>query len=82
MKKTNRHLLKYQKNEIGQGMTEYLIIVALIAVSAVLVYRLLGSTIQHKTAAIAQLIAEEDSSSAETKAKKDANEAASVAGKR
>jgi Flp pilus assembly pilin Flp len=38
----------------GQGMTEYIIIVALIAVAAIAVYQFFGSTIRHQTAAIAE----------------------------
>lgn len=81
MKQTYQPSTRYTKQR-GQGMTEYLIIVALIAVSAVVVYRLLGSTIQNKTAAIAQSIAEEDSSATENLAKQKANEAASAAAKK
>jgi Flp pilus assembly pilin Flp len=41
------------KRQLGQGMTEYIIIVALIAVGAVGVYTAFGKTIQHEVAAIA-----------------------------
>ena len=37
----------------GQGMTEYIIIVALIAVAAIAVYQYLGQTIRSQTSAIA-----------------------------
>jgi len=37
----------------GQGMTEYIIIVALIAVAAIGVYNLFGSTIRNQTASMA-----------------------------
>ncbi len=38
----------------GQGMTEYIIIVALIAVSAIGVYSLFGQTIRNQTAGLAR----------------------------
>ena len=37
----------------GQGMTEYIIIVALIAVAAIAVYQFFGQTIRSQTSAIA-----------------------------
>ncbi len=37
----------------GQGMTEYIIIVALIAVAAIITYQFFGSTVRNQTAAIA-----------------------------
>jgi type IV pilus assembly protein PilA len=45
------------KKQLGQGMTEYIIIVALIAVSAIAVFQLFGSTVRNQTAAIAQEVA-------------------------
>jgi Flp pilus assembly pilin Flp len=45
------------KKQAGQGMTEYIIIVALIAVSAIAVYQLFGTTIRSQTAGIAKEIA-------------------------
>lgn len=41
----------------GQGMTEYIIIVALIAVAAIGVYRLFGDTIRSQMAGLAQEMA-------------------------
>ena len=46
----------------GQGMTEYIIIVALIAVAAIGVYRFFGQTIRHQTAGLAQEVAGTDAS--------------------
>jgi Flp pilus assembly pilin Flp len=48
----------------GQGMTEYIVIVALIAVAAIGVYSLLGQTIRNQTAGIAQEIAGVDATTA------------------
>lgn len=38
----------------GQGMTEYIVIVALIAVAAIAVYQFFGQTIRSQTAGIAR----------------------------
>ncbi len=47
----------------GQGMTEYIIIVALIAVGALGVYNYFGKTVRSQTSAMAQgLAGEEDKS--------------------
>jgi len=42
--------------QLGQGMTEYIIIVALIAVAAIGVYSLLGKTVRSQVSGIAQEI--------------------------
>lgn len=42
---------------VGQAMTEYLIIVALVAVAAIAVYQLFGQVIRSQTAAIANELA-------------------------
>lgn len=70
-----------ERSECGQGMTEYLIIVALIAVSAFGVYRFLGTTISNKTAAIALSIAEQDNSASQDAATAAAKNAAAAAKK-
>jgi len=46
----------------GQGMTEYIIIVALVAVAAIAVYQLFGQVIRSQTAAMAKELAGEDGS--------------------
>lgn len=43
--------------QAGQGMTEYIIIVALIAVAAIAVYQFFGQTIRSQTSAIANEVA-------------------------
>lgn len=45
------------RNQFGQGMTEYIVIVALIAVAAIAVYQFFGQTIRSQTAGIAKEIA-------------------------
>lgn len=58
----------------GQGMTEYIIIVAMVAVAAIATYQYFGETVRNQTAAVALEIAGEKGStarnSAETSAKK------------
>lgn len=41
-----------QKRQLGQGMTEYIIIVALVAVTAIGVYSMFGKTIRLQVAGI------------------------------
>ena len=61
----------------GQGMTEYLIVVALIAVAAIGVYTLLGQTIRNQTAGLALEVSGQDASSAISGARSHANTAQS-----
>lgn len=70
-------LVVYQK---GQGMTEYVIIVALIAIAAIAVYQFFGNTVRDQTAAIAQELAggngtaaQANAQAAATSAETDAN---------
>lgn len=48
----------------GQGMTEYIIVVAVVAVAAIGVYSMLGQTIRNQTAGIAQEISGNDAGGA------------------
>jgi Flp pilus assembly pilin Flp len=43
-----RMSIKSRVRQLGQGMTEYIIIVALIAISAIVVYNLFGSTVREQ----------------------------------
>jgi type IV pilus assembly protein PilA len=63
----------------GQGMTEYIIIVALIAVAAIAVYQFFGNTVRNQTAAIANEIAGNDGTAARTAASTAATNAATEA---
>jgi type IV pilus assembly protein PilA len=45
------------RRQRGQGMTEYIIIVALIAVAAIGVYKFFGQTVRSQTAGLAQELA-------------------------
>lgn len=61
-KKANQRFSK------GQGMTEYIIIVALIAVAAIAVYQFFGQTIRSQTSAIANEVAGQTGATAMTAA--------------
>ena len=63
----------------GQGMTEYIIIVALIAIAAIAVYQFFGNTIRSQTAAIAQELSGQDGGGARGQAQTAANSAATEA---
>lgn len=61
--------------QTGQGMTEYIIIVALIAVAAIGVYSYFGQTLRQQTTGMANELAGKDSAAA-IKAAQDAAEKA------
>ena len=48
------------RRQAGQGMTEYLVVVALIAVAAIGVYTLFGQTLRNQTAGLALEVAGQD----------------------
>jgi type IV pilus assembly protein PilA len=76
-------LLRAKKaRQRGQGMTEYIIIVALIAIAAIAVYQLFGNTVRSQTAAIANELAGNDGTQARTDASQAANDAATEANTR
>ncbi|GGI67974.1 hypothetical protein GCM10007978_02050 [Shewanella hanedai] len=63
----------------GQGMTEYIIIVALIAVSAIGVYSFFGQTIRNQVAGLSSEMSGVDSTAQITAAKASAVDATNVA---
>ena len=69
-------------HERGQGMTEYIIIVALIAVAAIAVYQYFGNTVRNQTAAVANELAGNDGTAAKTAAQTAATTAATEANTR
>jgi Flp pilus assembly pilin Flp len=52
-----------KRRSLGQGMTEYIIIVALIAIAAIGVFNFFGKTVRNQGAAMAQGLAGEDTKS-------------------
>lgn len=63
----------------GQGMTEYIIIVALVAVAAIAVYQTFGQVVRSQTAAMAKEFAGEDGSEQSRMAQSAAESAAAQA---
>lgn len=59
----------------GQGMTEYIIIVAMIAIAAIAVYQWLGQTVRNQTAAIAQELSGQDGTTAKDNSQDSADNA-------
>jgi Flp pilus assembly pilin Flp len=66
------------KMQHGQGMTEYIIIVAMIAIAAIAVYQYFGQTVRNQTAAIAQEISGQDGTGAKSASQASANQAATA----
>lgn len=59
----------------GQGMTEYIIIVALIAVAAIAVYQFFGQTVRSQTAGIAMELSGQNAQTAVQNAQRAATQA-------
>ncbi|ATC98646.1 MULTISPECIES: Flp family type IVb pilin [Pseudoalteromonas] len=70
-----------KKRQLGQGMTEYIIIVALIAVAAIGVYSFFGKTVRNQVSALATEVGGTDSSTQIQAAKTAAEDGAKVADK-
>ncbi len=70
-----------KKRQLGQGMTEYIIIVALIAVSAIGVYSFFGKTIRNQVSALASEVSGQDSKTNIDAAQKSADAAETNADK-
>lgn len=58
----NTSCTHHRRRQRGQGMTEYIIVVALVAIAAIAVYQLFGQVIRSQTAAMAKELAGEDGS--------------------
>lgn len=54
--------------QAGQGMTEYIIIVALIAIAAIAAYSFFGSTLRSQVGGMAEELAGDDASDARAQA--------------
>ena len=61
-KTKNTQNKKSLARQCGQAMTEYIIIVALVAVAAIAVYQLFGQVVRSQTAAMAKELSGEDGS--------------------
>lgn len=67
--------------QAGQGMTEYIIIVALIAVAAIGVYTAFGKTVRGQMAVTAQALAGKSTSTARSVANQGGTDAQAQAGR-
>lgn len=70
---------KIKNHEKGQGMTEYIVILALVVISAIGVYSFLGKTLRNQVAGIAKEISGQSAQQELTEAKNAATEAAAKA---
>ena len=57
--------IKQKAKQLGQGMTEYIIIVALIAIAAITVYNLFGDTVRGQVGSMAAELGGQDGSAAQ-----------------
>jgi len=76
---TKRQNAQNLRRQAGQGMTEYIIIVALVAVAAIAVYQYLGQVLRAQTAAVAKELAGDDGTQQSRAAQSAAESAASQA---
>lgn len=68
--------MKNQTKQRGQGMTEYIIIVALIAIAAIAVYGFFGDTVRGQVGVMSKELAGESSDEAKAATKERAQKAA------
>lgn len=66
-------LSRRQRRQRGQGMTEYIVVVALIAVAAIGIYTLFGQTLRNQTAGLAMEVSGQDAQTAIGQAQTSAN---------
>jgi type IV pilus assembly protein PilA len=69
MKPNSKRIKTNVRRQLGQGMTEYIIIVALIAVAAIAAFQYFGQTIRAQTSGIANEVSGQSASTAITAAK-------------
>ena len=67
------------RRQAGQGMTEYIIMVALIAIAAIGVYGLFGDTLRSQVGGMAQSLSGQDASGSISAAQESANSASEEA---
>ncbi len=60
--------MKKHFKQLGQGMTEYIIIVALIAIAAIAVYSFFGDTVRGQMGAMTMELGGQDGTAAQTQA--------------
>lgn len=72
----SHHLQRQRRRQAGQGMSEYIIITALIAVAGIGIFSAFGDTIANQAAAMAREMAGQDGSSQIEQADSDSQRAA------
>jgi len=72
--------VKNKLKQLGQGMTEYIIIVALIAIAAIAVYSIFGDVVREQVGGMAQELSGTDSTQDAAAAAATADQAAAAAG--
>jgi type IV pilus assembly protein PilA len=60
--------MKQSRKQFGQGMTEYIIIVALVAIAGIAAYSFFGSTMRSSLGGVAAELAGGDATGAQTQA--------------
>lgn len=71
-----------KKRMLGQGMTEYIIIVALIAIAAIGVFSMFGDVVKNQTAAMAKELSGTSGQGASDKSRTQSNKAVENANKK
>ncbi|GAA5218222.1 pilus assembly protein [Corallincola platygyrae] len=71
--------IKHMRRQLGQGMTEYIIITALIAIAAIGTYGLFGETLRNQVAAVTTELSGQNSDAVIQKAQDDADAAQALA---
>ena len=80
--KSNRGRAKHLQRQAGQGMAEYIIIVALVAVAGLATWELVGSSIGQSAAGVASAIAGTNANDIRTQAQGSAEAASAKANER
>lgn len=75
------NLFKILRNQRGQGMTEYIIIVALIAIAAIAAFTFFGKTVRNQTAAMTEELSGQSGKTEMAAAKQAGSDAATDAAK-
>jgi Flp pilus assembly pilin Flp len=76
---TQEQAMKSIREQQGQGMTEYIIVVALIAIAAIGIYTAFGKTVRGQMAVTAQALAGNSTSDARSEVNDASDEATSQA---
>ena len=69
MKQSSLHKIRRFARQAGQGMTEYIIIVAVIAIGSIAVYSFFGDTLREQTAAAGKALSGQNGTTQTSNAK-------------